>query len=322
MKIVDRILKRQEFQVSPPVLFDVGASGGLSPEWGPLARYSICVACDADNREIAAVENKRGKYRQFHVLNKVVNDDAETQNVKFHYTRSPYCSSVLEPDTESLKQWAFADLFAVERTADVESVHIGAALRELTLDRIDWFKTDSQGIDLRLFAALQEHMRRKVIIAEFEPGIMSAYIGEDKLSSVLQFMENEKFWMCDMRMQGTQRIFYDIYRAEFSEKERRFLPHVLSIAPGWANVSYFNTFEGEKDFTLRDYLLGYTIAVMRSQYGFALELSRRAQLLYSDSIFDELAEHALRKIKSRVNLLSISRIYWDRLRNKLERMFS
>jgi len=50
--IIDKVLQRSEFNSEPPLLIDVGASGGLHPAWKALAKYSVCIAFDADSREM------------------------------------------------------------------------------------------------------------------------------------------------------------------------------------------------------------------------------------------------------------------------------
>jgi len=47
----------------PPVLVDIGASGFLHRKWKSIAKYSICIAFDADDRDfdISKIENKNWK---------------------------------------------------------------------------------------------------------------------------------------------------------------------------------------------------------------------------------------------------------------------
>ena len=66
-------------------------------------------------------------------------------------------------------------------------------LKELKIEKVDWFKTDSQGTDLRLFIDLEEEIRNKVLIAEFEPGMMDAYKGEDKFYKILESLDSQVF---------------------------------------------------------------------------------------------------------------------------------
>ena len=66
-------------------------------------------------------------------------------------------------------------------------------MKILKINKIDWFKTDSQGIDLRLFKSLNIEIQNKVIVAEFEPGIIDAYKNEDKLYRLVGYMSNQEF---------------------------------------------------------------------------------------------------------------------------------
>jgi hypothetical protein len=50
-------MSRAEFAAEPAILFEVGASGGLNPAWSKLAKYSVCVAFDPDDREMYALVN-------------------------------------------------------------------------------------------------------------------------------------------------------------------------------------------------------------------------------------------------------------------------
>ena len=59
-------------------------------------------------------------------------------------------------------------------------------MKELEIKSFDWFKTDSQGTDLRLFKSIGETLIPKIIVAEFEPGFINSYLGEDK--NVLGFV--------------------------------------------------------------------------------------------------------------------------------------
>ena len=116
----------------------------------------------------------------------------DTAEADFHLTRSPYCSSLLRPDAAALGDWDFARLFDVERTVRVPCVSLSKALRDVGVTRVDWFKTDSQGIDLRLFQSLGEEICSRVLAVEFEPGIIDAYEGEDKMAAVLTAMDRAR----------------------------------------------------------------------------------------------------------------------------------
>ena len=47
-----------ELEAEPPVLLDVGAARGMHPPWRRIAKYSLCVAFEADERELASVTSE------------------------------------------------------------------------------------------------------------------------------------------------------------------------------------------------------------------------------------------------------------------------
>jgi hypothetical protein len=294
MSIIDEVMSRSELQEEPPILFDVGASGGLNPAWSKLAKYAICVAFDPDDRDMVATRKDSSVYRELHVFNRALTSSAERASV-FHLTSTPACSSLLRPNSKELANWAFATRFAVLKATAIQTIHASTVLGELHLDRIDWFKTDSQGTDLRLFLSLGESVIGRVLVAEFEPGIMDAYENEDKLWEVMRHMDELGFWMSDMTVKGSSRIRTDLLPA-FREFEKTYMIHLHKISPGWAEVSYLNSMSASH-FTKRDYLLAWVCASVRRQHGFALELACAGAQRFVDGIFSRLGECSSSKIR-------------------------
>lgn len=286
MNLIEDILSRDEFKNAPPVLLDIGASGEIRKEWHELAKYSICIAFDADKREMEYIQNEKG-YKDLYVFNCIVTEK-NTDLMDFYLTRSPFCSSLLEPDVESLKNWSFNDLFQVEKKISIKARRLIDIIKELKITQIDWFKTDSQGTDLRLFQSLTDDLIDKVFVADFEPGIMKAYIGEDKLSSILQYMEQKKFWLSDININGPERINFSLLDNEFGPGYKDYFKYNNSIiknSPFWAELSFINSFDNFKDYSMRDYLLMFVFAYLKKQHGFALEIAVKGKERFNDDIF-------------------------------------
>lgn len=297
MSIIETILSRPEFSDRPPVLLDIGAAGEIDRKWRQIAPYSVCIAFDADDREMGYVVREKSGYRKLYVYNCIVTD-AVCGEADFHLTRSPQCSSLLEPRQESLDKWAFGAFFTVERSVRLKTVTLPEVLAELGIDKVDWFKTDSQGTDLRLFRSLGEERIARVLAAEFEPGFIDAYRGEDKLWSLLAFMEDKPFWMTGLTVKGSQRISRQVGSRSLSNLERRFLPALLKTSPGWGEVAYLNTFDGDSDqLDMRDYLLGWVFAFIEEQYGFAMEIAARGFEQFGDPVFPPLESEALVRLR-------------------------
>lgn len=294
MDIVHEILRRPEIERDPPVLVDVGASGGLNSAWKKLAKYSVCVAFDPDEREMSATRKASSVYRELRVFNRAVGAAADPQAV-FHLTTAPACSSLLRPNSQELANWEFCHRFNVVKEELTETIPLSRALDVVGVKRVDWFKTDSQGTDLRLFLSLGDSLIRNVLVAEFEPGIIDAYEGEDKLWNVLKSMDELGFWMSDMTIKGSSRIRKELV-SELTRVEKDYMIHLHRASPGWAEVTYFNSMRSD-DFTQRDYLLCWIFAFIRRQYGFSIEVASRAEKVFGDAIFTKLKDHSIQSFR-------------------------
>jgi hypothetical protein len=313
MNLIDKVLRRPEFEQRPPVLVDVGASSGVNPAWKALAKYSICIAFDADDRGMGQTRRDSKFYKELHVYDRILTNGDETAS-DFYLTQDAPCSSMLRPNTEKLSEWEFGDRFLVMEKQTVPTTNLKTVLTQLNLDRIDWFKADSQGIDLRLFLSLSDDVARKVVIAEFEPGIIDAYRGDDKLWTLMSCMHERGFWMTDMSVLGSNRIRKDLVNV-LTRFERNYMLHLLKKSPGWAEVAYMNSFSGN-DFGKREYLLGWVCASVKQQYGFALELAVDAKARFADPLFESLQEHSVSALrKSYLDLPA----YFPLLRRALRR---
>lgn len=296
MNIIDEILNRPEFVSNPPVLVDIGASGKIHSKWEKIAKYSVCIAFDADDREFGYVENVAGGFKKLFIYNCIVSDK-ESEKIKFYLTRSPYCSSTLEPDLTSLNDWSFADKFNVEKNINLNNITLSKVLENLKINNIDWFKTDSQGIDLRLFKSLSNAIQDSVIIAEFEPGFIDAYKSEDKLFDVVSYMSSGNFWLSDFVTKGSELLTRNDLSAITNNN---FLKKLIQFShrksPGWAEITYINSFKNNPP--IRNYLLGWVFSIIHQQYGFSLKLAREGMQKFNDKIFDDMKQYSVRKIRN------------------------
>ncbi|HYJ38761.1 MAG TPA: hypothetical protein VEV87_09095 [Chitinophagaceae bacterium] len=289
MEIIRTILESNYFADKPPVLIDIGASGELHQKWKPIAPYSICIAFDADDREFRATEHTNKAYKKLISLNRIVTSEP-VATADFYLTVSPFCSSLLQPSVEELQPWIFSDLFKVEKRIQLAATTIKEALNGINIDYIDWFKTDTQGTDLRLFTTLPPALSQNILAAEFEPGILDAYSGEDKLYQVMQVMERESFWLSTIEVKGVQRLRKE-YVQEIGQSS---VKRILRKSPGWAEVTYLRH---PKSNSARQQLLLYIFALMEKQYGYALEVMDIALRNESNDLFTRCKEAVLKRMK-------------------------
>lgn len=278
MSIIQTILRSAHFEKLPPVLIDIGASGEINAKWKPIAPYSVCLAFDADDREFNIAEKVASGYKKLLVINRIVTAE-EMTSTNFYLTASPFCSSLLKPQMDQLEPWIFHSLFEVQKTALLPAITISAALKQAGIDYLDWFKTDTQGTDLRLFKSIPENIRQGILAAEFEPGMMDAYEGEDKLFSVMEAARTAGFWLSTMDVKGTQRL-NEKHLAAFGRFNAE---RMVRRSPCWAEVCYLKN----TALATRNRLLLFVFALLERQYGFALEIADEALKTETDPLFTE-----------------------------------
>ncbi|NME68431.1 hypothetical protein [Flammeovirga aprica] len=294
--IAKRILSREEFTNKPPVLVDVGASGEIHAKWKEIAPYCICIAFDADDRKFDISEEDNQGFKKLYKFNCIVSDQ-EVEKLDFYLTKSPYCSSTLLPNPDSVKDYIFSPFFELDRTIQLNNISISHALEKLSLGYIDWLKTDSQGIDLRIWRSLDTSIQDNTLAIDFEPGLTQTYNGEDNASSILNYMADKNFWLSEYEVQKVIRGNHETYENLFSGAINKRLAKVtLKKAPLWVEISYLNNLEKE-NIDIRDFLLGLLFTIINKEYVVALELARKGKELFSDPIFNEIEKDVYSKIK-------------------------
>ena len=311
---IDKVLTALSIQ---PVLVDIGASGAPPRVWEPIARHAIYVGFDPDRRELHDVPE--GQYARSIIVNEAVTSAPDEGEVHFYLTHSPYCSSTLPPDTESLANYLFSDLFVVEREASVPASTLSAVLDRLSLPGVDWFKTDSQGTDLRLFQSLTDDLRSRVLAVDIEPGLIDAYQGEDLFVDAHRELLRQGFWLSSLEVKGSVRMKRTTLQAVAShrpELKDTYIYQFVQRSPGWCEAGYLRTLESlrERNADVRDYALLWIFAMVERQWGYALDIACACEQQFAqDSVSSLLRDLPLRLIVQKgQNVRSIAKRFLPR----------
>jgi hypothetical protein len=314
MGLIDKILSSEIFRLQPPVLIDIGASGKIHQKWKRIAKYAICIAFDADERDFTAENQEKSKYKKLLIKRNLVSEQAG-QSADFYLTQSPHCSSLLEPDSLSLKDWAYSPIFTVEKTEKLTTTDINTTLTEFGITYIDWYKSDSQGIDLRLFKSIDAAIRNKIAIAEFEPGILDAYQQEDKLADLLSYQDAQKtFWLADLQVKGPIRMPHEkLTEVVPNPLLQKVLGKVGNTAPGWTEMTFCNQFKNPEMLNQRSLMIGWISATLIGQHGFAYTLADKGLEQWGNTLFQQMKKTSAQKLRS--GFFSFRYLTW--LLNKL-----
>ncbi len=285
--LIPLLLQQKVFVEKPLVLIDVGASGEVHAEWKPIAKYAHCIAFDADSRDFQT-EVTNSEFKKLHLINAIVSDK-EDSKTKFYLTKSPYCSSALAPIDSELSNWSFSQLFEIEKEINLDNKSLKTVISEKQIEYVDWFKTDSQGIDLRLFKNLPINIQKNIIVAEFEPGFIDAYKGEDKIADLLVQLEALPFWLSDCEVKGSQRI----NKATITKYKLNPLQLNLRTSSCWAEFTYINTCEG---LDTRQLLTAIVFCLIKKQYGFVLDICTRLEGKVENSLLRNIEQLMLAEL--------------------------
>lgn len=282
-KVINQLLS--SFNIHP-VLVDVGASGAPPDIWNKIARFAIYVGFDPDRREVHHEFEQR--FHSAKILNEAITCDKQATEVLFYLTKSPYCSSTLEPNTQALSNYIFSDLFEIEKTVTAPAIRLDSVVERLSLPTIDWLKTDSQGTDLRIFTSLAEQIRQHVLAIDIEPGLIDVYFGEDLFVEAHKELTGAGYWLSTLKVQGTVRAKRSTLNENFisgSQLTADFIQKRVRTSPGWVEARYLRTIESltRNHFSERDYILLWIFALLDKQPAFALDLAVEFKRLFGDN---------------------------------------
>jgi len=316
-EVINRLLSKLDLH---PILVDIGAAGAPPQIWEKIARHSIYVGFDPDLREIHEVTD--GRFYKALVINKAITCDGEANEVLFYYTRSPHCSSTLKPAAESLANFLFSDLFVVESEAMVQAASLDSIIDGLSLPGIDWFKTDSQGTDLRLFNSLNEKIRARVLAVDIEPGLIDAYVGEDLFVDAHRELTRQGFWLSNLDVKGSVRMRRVTLRkimAANRDIDERLIERTVKKSPGWCEARYLRTLEwvAQCNFGQLEYVLLLVFALLYKQLGFALDLAMEYERLFGrDEVLQVMQTEPISRIRrsrhlamARRGILRLSKLF-------------
>ncbi|GAB1348030.1 hypothetical protein MASR1M107_02410 [Ignavibacteriales bacterium] len=310
MNLIEQIFRSKELTEQPPVLVDIGASGSIHKEWKAFAKHAICLAFDADDREFGYISDESKGFKRLYIYNSLVSA-SDGDSTDFYLTQSPYCSSTLEPDNKALEEWAFASKFEIDKKVVVKNITLQKVLKNLNLNKIDWLKTDTQGIDLSIFKSLPTDIQKNALVVELEPGIIDSYKGEDKLYRVFEYFDSLPFWLGAMTVKGSQRLREgDVESLHLPDRLKKFIFYSHKNSPGWAELKYFNDFSD--NLTLRDHLLGWVFAILEKQYGYSLTIAHHGRERFSYPPFTEMIKYSERKLKIELVKLKFLPAVWEK----------
>jgi len=182
---------------------------------------------------------------------------------------------------------------------------LDSVLHQFSLPRVDWFKTDSQGTDLRLFKSLSDPVRAGVLALDIEPGLIDAYQSEDLFIDAHRELTRDGFWLSNLQVRGAVRLrraSCEALSGLIPNSEYEHLERKLKKSPAWCEARYLRTIESlaSGQFSRREYVLLWIFALLDDQLGFTADLTIEYERAFgSDGISARMRDEIRRRLTKR-----------------------
>lgn len=296
-------------------ILDVGASG---KPYGPFERIKNAARIfltDPDSREFES-SKKDGKTR----IPKAIIDNDVDNEVKLFLTKSPYCSSTLEPDFTRLVNFTYPDLFRVEKITNLPATSINRVIKEYNIDGFDWIKLDTQGTELKILKSISQGYFSKLLCIDLEIGLYPHYIRADTMPAAHEFLEKDRFWISGMQTQSRIRMRRKDLDEITSAKGylKKIIRRSLETYPTTYELRYIRSINSESEFKIDYAFKLWAINYFAGNFSYCYYLSNimveknpspltqrvkklSAEFVFSYSrIFRQLAINAMQEVRRRI----------------------
>lgn len=187
---------RPDFDQEPLTLVDVGARGGLQPNWRPAARHLKVVAFEPDGEEYRRLCAAPGS-----IATQYVNAALHRQpgELTLNVGRLGGTSSFLAPDWKFLNRFPDPSRYEVVRKQPVRVTTLDLALHGGGVTDPDFLKIDTQGAELAILQGGERTLRSHLLGLEVEVLFGSLYEGQPRFGDIDGLLLDLGFQTMDLR---------------------------------------------------------------------------------------------------------------------------
>ncbi|MFA4859283.1 FkbM family methyltransferase [Methanoregula sp.] len=200
-------LSKKFFPTNPIKLVDIGASGGLNPNWQPFEESLEVIGFEPDPRaykELAAADNKRIKYFNIGV-------HSEKNIIDFNLYRQQTASSIYKPKTALLKQFPRAERLEVIGLEKITVDSLDHILSDGPKTDVDFLKIDTDGNELAILNGAKNTLSEQIFGIELEVYFAQIRYEMPVFSDVDQYLRGHGFELFDIRRGYWKRAIGEKY---------------------------------------------------------------------------------------------------------------
>lgn len=189
-------LLRSHYEERPLTLVDVGARGGLQPNWARAQRHLRVVGFEPDPEEHVRLTRSADPSRMVYIKAALYRQPA---HLTLNLARAAGTSSLLEPNWEFLKRFPDAQRFEIVRQVPVQVDTLDRLLRAHGVHDPDFIKLDTQGAELPILEGSRETLERSILGVEVEVSFAPLYRDQALFSAIDEFLRGLGFQLFDLR---------------------------------------------------------------------------------------------------------------------------
>ena len=179
----------------PLTLVDVGARGGLQPNWRAARAHLQLVGFEPDADEHARLAQRKTDGRTTYIQAAVA---GATGEAVLNVGRDGGTSSLLEPNMTFLRRFPRAERFETVRQVAVKVDTLDRLLPAHGIDDPDFLKLDTQGAELAILSGAPETLDR-IFGVEAEIQLGPLYVGQPSVGEIDEFLRSRGFQLFDLR---------------------------------------------------------------------------------------------------------------------------
>ena len=183
------------FPDAPIGLIDIGASGGLNPNWGDFADCLKIIAFEPDARAFQELRNKNNKKIKYY--NTAIFSEKTTLN--FYLNQKQQTSSFFPLNMNLIRSFPNSERFNLISITQMETDTLDNIIFQDTSIDVDFLKVDSEGCEYPILTGAKNLLNNRLFGLEIE--VLFAAIRPDAalFSEIDQYLRQKGFELFDIR---------------------------------------------------------------------------------------------------------------------------